>query len=516
LTKLLLGVDLGTSSLKTALFTPDGRLLALAQVPCRPDSPHPGWAEMPPERWWRALKSALRKLRREKSGRLKDVAGVGFSVLFPAVIPMDGDGRPLRPAILYCDQRSLPQVTRLAGRKALAPIERQIANRVVPGTCAASSMLWIRDRETEIYRRTKLFGHANSYVVGRLTGRTAMDRTNASLTGLVKMGREDRFSPALAERFGLDVGKMPPIVTSTEVAGEITARAARETGLPAGAPVVMGSGDAVTAAFGAGLARLGNIFYAAGTTDCALVAVPRPPRDTRFANCAYCLPDLWASIATITSSGAAVDWFAHSFLGLRRTATDVESLGHGCAPGSEGVMFLPYLQGERTPIWDPEARGVFMGLKLASGLPHMARAVLEGTALGLRQAIDTLEKSYGLRGSRIVAVGGGTRNDLWMRIKASALGRSIRVMEFQETSTLGAAMMAGLGVGIYGTAAVALRATAVLRNCRTVRPVRRWRVVYEELYPVYCRLHGALKEDFRVLGRIARSVSAPPPRKSAK
>jgi len=503
---LLLGIDIGTSGVKAALFTPEGRIEGLAGVAYRVDTPHAGWAEVPPERWWRAMTGALKLLARERPDGLKSVGAVGFSVLFPALVPLDAAGRPLRSAILYCDQRSTDQVAALARHAPLERLERQTANRIVPGTCSATSMLWIRDRERGVYRRTKFFGHANTYVVARLTGRIAMDKSNASLTGLARMGREERFSARLVERFGLDGGKLPEVLPSAAVAGCVTARAARATGLPRGTPVVMGAGDAPAAAFGAGLAHGDKIFCVAGSSDCAVLATSTPPTDSRFANCAYCVEGAWVSIATQTSTGAAVAWFARSLLPPGAGAADVERVARGSAPGAGGVIFLPYLQGERTPHWDPLARGVFFGMSLATGRSEAARAVLEGTALGLREAIEALEASYGRRGARMFAVGGSTRNRLWMQIKASALNRPIHVLEFQEFSTLGAALLAGLGTGVYKSASSAFRATAALRRYRTVHPVPGWRRLYAEAYPVYRRLYGSLKRDFRMLGELSQKL----------
>jgi len=501
----LLGIDIGTSGVKAGLFRADGRLVALAHVPCRHDSPRPGWAETPPERWWRALMEVLKKLADERPGCLGEVGAVGFSALYPALCALDGAGRPLRSAILYCDQRSTEQVKNIARKTSLAGIEKQIGNRVVPGTCSVTSILWIRDHEPGIYRRTKVFCHANSYIGFKLTGRVAMDRTNVSLTGLAAMGREGCFSASLAQRYGVDLDKLPPVVESTEVIGRITAKAARQTGLKQGTPVVMGAGDAVSAAFGAGLAGVGNIFYAAGTTDCAVLATATPPKDARFANGAYCTPKLWVSIGTMTSTGAAVEWFARAFLGAGKTAADVERLAASASAGSSGLLFLPYLQGERTPVWDPEARGVLLGLSLNTSLANGARAILEGAALGLREVVETLESSYNIRGkAKIIAAGGCTRNKLWMKIKASALGRPIRVLKFQESSALGAAIMAGLGTGIYRTPQAALSATAGMRSFQTIHPLASWQKIYEQYYPIYRRLYGRLRGELRELSCVER------------
>ena len=273
--------------------------------------------------------------------------------------------------------------------------------------------------------------------------------------------------------------------------------------LPKGVPVAIGAGDAPAAAYGAGLLDEPDIFYAAGTTDCLMFTSTRAHPDARFANCAYCTPGRRVSIATMTSSGAAVTWFARQWVGARASAATVEALAANSPAGAGGLVFLPYLQGERTPMWDPQARGLMLGLQLGTRRQDMARAVLEGTALGLRMVVETLESSFGTRARRIVAIGGGTQNRLWMAIKAAALGRSIHVMSYQETSTLGAALLGGIAAGVYRNARQALRATRGLRRTTVIRPNNADIGVYNALYAVYAGQYRKHRQDFRALARLA-------------
>jgi xylulokinase len=210
----------------------------------------------------------------------------------------------------------------------------------------------------------------------------------------------------------------------------------------------------------------------------------------------------------MTSAGAAVEWFAREWIRGRATAATIESLAAQVPAGAGGMLFLPYLQGERTPVWDPYARGVMLGFQLNTGRQHAARAVLEGTAFGMRMIAETLESSYRTRASRIVAVGGGTQNRLWMRIKASALGRPIHVMRYQQTSTLGAAMLAGHAAGMYKDARHAIDSTRGVRRTSVVRPEKSWTAIYNRLYPIYRELYHKHAQDFRVLNDVAESAEA--------
>jgi len=477
---LLLGVDVGTSAVKAALFEPEGRLVAMARAACRPDSPRPGWSETPPQRWWNATREALAAL----GPRVDDAAGLGLSVLFPALIALDARGRPLRPAILYNDQRSAHTVARLGPRR--AAIERLTGNRLAPGTCSLSSLLWLREHEPAAYRNAAVFGHVDTFLVHKLAGVFAMDRGNASLSGLVELGREERFSQRLCRLAGVDPERLPRLLRSADTAGGVTRAAARATGLRSGTPVAAGTGDAVAAVFGAGVIEPGCMLCVLGSSDNAAVVSRAPNPNPHACNTAHCVDGRWVSISTATSTGAAVDWFARAV--LKAEPAELLRQAAKSPPGARGVLFLPYLQGERTPVWDPGARGAFAGLSAATTQADLARAVIEGAAFAFRQIAECQG-----RARRIVAVGGGARARLAVQVRATALGRPIEVMDFSETPALGAAMLAGVAAGVYPSAAAAVAATQGCRKCRVVSPVPEWRRAYRERFEAYAGLYPRLK-----------------------
>lgn len=460
---LLAGLDIGTSGVKAGVFDAGGKLVGLARAPHRIETPRPGLAECDPEDWWRGLVRSLREACEAGGVSPGDIGGVGLSVLYPVVVPLDADGRALYPAILYSDQRSLAQVAAIEEKIPRAEYESTIGNRLVPGTCAVTSMAWLRDERPDAYEGARVLGFANTFAVSRLTGEFVTDPSNASVSGLMNINDPRRWSEELAEKLGIDPVKLPRIIGSDEVAGAVTKAAAEETGLSQGTPVVAGCGDVVASAVGAGLASGGAggewAVYIAGSSDSLTVPMARPSEGRGCVNCA-CVPrGVWLGIGTTTSSGASVDWFAREFLetaschGGRMPAGEslavVTDLAASSPPGANGLLFTPYLQGERTPLWDPRARGGFFGLTLTSGRADLARAVFEGTAFSFRQMVESLEGFAGTELREIRAVGGGTRNALWNQIKADVLQRKIRVLGFQETGTLGAALLAGVGAGVY-------------------------------------------------------------------
>jgi xylulokinase len=505
--ELLAGIDIGTSGVKAGVFDAGGELLGLGRASHKVETPRPGWAESDPEEWWHGLVKALREACDAAGVAPADIGAVGLSVLFPAVVPLDQTGRALHPAILYCDQRSRAQVAAIEKTITREAYESTVGNRLVPGTCAVTSMAWLRDERREAYAGARTLGFANTFAVARLTGEFVTDPSNASLSGLVAICAPRRWSEEICEKLGLDQAALPRIVGSAEVAGAVTKAAASDTGLRAGTPVVAGSGDAVASAVGAGLASGDSAVYIAGSSDCLTVPMTRPSEERSCVNCAYVPRGVWLGIGTTTSSGASVDWFAREILGGggAETLDLMTELAASSPPGANGVLFTPYLQGERTPLWDPRARGGFLGITAATTRADLARAVFEGAALSLRQIVESVESFAGTRLQEIRAVGGGTKNPLWNRMKADVLQREFRVMAFQETGTRGAALLAGLGAGVYPSFEEAAAAPGS-EEAKAVEPNPERAGAYEELFQLHSQIYSGTREVMH--GLAARSGAA--------
>jgi len=534
---LLAGVDVGTSGVKVGLFDPSGRLVGLGRASYGVESPHPGWAQTDPELWWQGFLGALRQARDAGGVEPDAIAALGFSVLFPAVAPLDRRGRALHPALLYCDQRSLAQVQEIERRIPRADYEATIGNRLVPGTCAVTSMCWLRDQAPRAYAAAEALGFANTFFISRLTGTLATDPSHAALSGLADIRDPWRWSGELCEAIGIERKHLPQIVEASQAVGRVTRAAAAETGLRAGTPIVAGCGDVAASAFGAGARLNGAAVYIAGSTDCMAAAMSRPAVDSAWVNCAYVknpghrpglLPrkkpletaalnsplsiplqsqagasqlfpvdrETWLGIGTTTSSGVSVEWFVRQFLPSGDLAL-MTKLAASSPPGSNRLLYLPYLQGERTPVWDPQARGVFIGLTASTGRGDLARAVFEGVAFALRQVIECAESEI----SEIRAVGGGTRNDLWNQIKADVLKLPLHVLSFQEMGTLGAALLAGVGGGIYGSLEEATGVADQATCAKIVEPDPTRAKLYDELFALYVELYPQTKTIMYSLGQ---------------
>lgn len=508
--ELVAGLDIGTSGVKALVAEAGGRMLGLGRAGHENDSPHEGWVQCDPERWWQGAIAALSQACAQARVLPADIRAVGVSVLFPCVVPLDGNGRALHPAILYCDRRSLAEAEAIGRAVPREEYQATIGNVLVPGTCAATSLLWLRNHQPQAYRTARAFGFANTAITARLTGEFFTDPTHVALSGLVDIRDPWRWHEGLCERLGVDAARLPRVAGAAEVVGGVSRAAASETGLRPGTPVVCGCGDVPASALGAGAADGSTVVYVAGSTDCIAVPTRAPTRDRRWVNSAYIPRGLWLPIGTATSSGVSVEWFLREFLpdageaGLRQLTELAQQAPLGC----HGLLFLPYLQGERTPIWDPHARGAFFGLSTATTRADLARAVLEGTAFALGQVIECLESIVGQPVAEIRAVGGGTRNPLWNQIKADVLQKRLAILDFQETSALGAALLAALGIGLHGPAlseaegsfAAAAAAARACGAARVVEPCAANAERYEELSRLFAALYPATRPIAHALG----------------
>jgi len=496
MSELLLGLDIGTSGVKVGVVDADGRLLGLGRAAHENDTPHPGWVQCDPERWWQGVLVSLRDACGQAQVSPDAIRAVGVSVLFPCIVPLDGDGHALYPAILYCDRRSAAQVEAIQKLIPRDQYESTIGNVLVPGTCAATSVAWLRDEQPDAYANAHVLGFANTAVTARLTGEFCADPTMVALSGLVDIHDPWRWSGELCERLGFDARRLPRVAGAAEVVGTVTRAAAEETGLRAGTPVVCGCGDVPASALGVGAAEPATVVYVAGSTDCVAVPISKPTADRRWVNSGYVPRGMWLAIGTTTSSGVSVEWFLREILGQSGSGglRAMTELAEASPLGSGRIIYVPYLQGERTPIWDPRVRGIFFGLSSTTQRADLARAVFEGTAFALRQVIECLEGVVGAPVDEIRAVGGGTKNPLWNQIKADVLRKRLAVLEFQETSALGAALLAALGVGLHESFEAAAEVARSCNRANVVEPDESRSVQYDELFALFAKLYPTTRE----------------------
>ncbi|MDD4537896.1 MAG: FGGY family carbohydrate kinase [Lentisphaeria bacterium] len=493
---MLLGIDIGTSSCKTTLFdTSRGVVVGGSRRPLRFLSPSPERAEIDAEELWQNVLAVLRELTSKCPEASIRVRAIGVSVFFPTLLPLGANGRPLRPALLYNDRRSQAEVDEFKacfGHEALSALT---GNQLTPGTSVLPGILWLRRHEPEIVARTRCFAQLGAYITQRLTGQCRLEPTHSSLSALCAGGDEMQWSPAILSAAGLSAEQLPELAESLSIAGGLLGAVAADCGLPAGVPVICANGDAPLAALGAGLCRPGQVFVSVGSTDCLMYGGARPSGNPLFCNVRHVLPGQWLAIGTMSSAGAAVKWWCEDAMG--GCVDDMCQCAAAAPAGSRGVVFMPYLQGERTPHWDAAAKGCFFGLDASCGRAEMTRAVLEGVACGWRQILGLLEKEYGFLPDTLLCAGGGSRNALWNRIKASVLRRPLTVLRYNEMSSLGACIAAGLGSGVFRDGDEAMAATAELRIGEVVEPVAEWSVALDQSYATYCDLYPALRHLWR-------------------
>ncbi|GDY29668.1 FGGY-family carbohydrate kinase [Gandjariella thermophila] len=481
---LLLGVDIGTSSSKGVLVEPDGTIVARAQRPHEVSTPHPGWVEHDAETvWWQDFLAITRELVAAANGR--PLAGLGLSGIGPCLLPADEAGKPLRPAILYgVDTRATAEIAELdAELGAAAVLER--GGSPLTSQAVGPKVRWLARHEPEVYRRTRMLLMASSFLVYRLTGRYVLDHHSASQCDPMYDLPAEAWSAEWAERVAPGL-PLPELAWPTEVVGQVDAAAARETGLPAGLPVTAGTVDAWAEATSVGVRSPGDAMLMYGTTM-FLVQVLREPRPH---------PGLWSTCgvfpgtrtlaAGMATSGAITDWLRRlvggEFAELVREAGEVPA-------GSRGLLLLPYFAGERTPLFDPDARGVLAGLTMRHTRAEIYRAVLEGTAFGVRHNLEAMREAGGAA-RRIVAVGGGAQGGLWTRIVSDVTGTEQQV----PAETVGAA---------YGDALLAAVATG-----QEVDP-ERWNPIIEVIRPDPGRAerYQAYYRRYRELYKATREIA---------
>ncbi|GAB2894577.1 FGGY-family carbohydrate kinase [Streptomyces mayteni] len=491
---LLLGIDIGTSGSKGVLVRPDGGLVARAECAHGVATPRPGWVEHDAVGvWWRDFVALVRELlARVPAG--ERVAAVGVSGIGPCVLPVGGDGEPLRPAILYgVDTRAGAQIAEQRARFGDAVVLERCGSPLT-SQAVGPKLAWLRAEEPAVFAATRRWFMASSYLVHRLTGAYVLDHHSASQCVPLYDLRRGGWIEEWCDEVAPDV-EWPRLVWPAEVVGEVTGEAAELTGLPAGTPVVAGTVDAWAEAAAVGVTAPGDVMVMYGTTMFLVNVVGEPAPDARLWSTRGAFPGTYSLAAGMATSGAVTGWL-RELTGAEYGTLVAEAAA--VPPGAEGLLMLPYFAGERTPLFDPDARGLVLGLTLRHGRGHLYRAALEGTAFGVRHNLEAMAEAGGAP-ARLVAVGGGAR-ELWTRIVSDVTGRPQQVPRHTIGAAYGDAFLAAVGTG-----------RAVERDIAGWNPVEQ--VVepdsevhegYGELYRLYRELYPATREAAHVLARRQR------------
>ncbi len=434
---MILGIDLGTSSVKPVAVGDDGAIAASASRDYPLDTPRPGWVQQDPESWWTATVEAVRQLASGLPAGA--VRAIGLSGQMHTLVLLDDAGEPTRPAIGWADARSEAQVRAFEARVDRATRVSVLGNPVVTGF-TGPSLMWVRDHDPEAYAATARVALVKDFVRLRLTGGWATEVSDASATLLFDPYRR-RWATEIVGRLGLDAAMLPPLLDSREVAGELLPAAAERMGLPAGLPVVAGASDQAAAASGCGLTEPGSMLVTIGSGGQVFMPLATPQADPELRVHLFChaAPDRWHLLGAVQNAGLALDWVRRTF---GWSWGELYARAERAPAGADGASFLPHLTGERTPHMDPGARGAWTGLSLASDPDRLARAALEGVVHSVAEAVEACLEAGG-EVEEIVTTGGGAEHGLVRQVLADTLGRQVRRAEIQAASAKGAAVLAG-------------------------------------------------------------------------
>jgi len=501
----LLAHDLGTSGNKATLYSLDGKLVASKTVSYPTNFFKGNWAEQNPQDWWQAVCDSTKALLAQVDP--SEIAVVALSGQMMGCTIVDRQGQALRPSILYCDQRATAQADRILDGLSLQEFYGIVGHRV-SASYSLEKLMWIRDNEPDLYRQTHRTLCAKDYINLRLTGQIATDYSDASGTNAFDLNTF-QWSAKVIDLAGVDGEMFPPPRESVDILGTITSQAARETGLKEGTPVAVGGGDGSCAGVGVGCIKPGTAYNYLGSSSWIALTVKEPIVDEqmRTMNWAHCVPGYLHPSGTMQTAGSSHNWLKNTLCDKENSICMdlpldpyelIEEAMASAPPGSNGVIFLPYMLGERTPWWNPNARGAFIGLNLATKREDMLRAVLEGVTMNLGIIVNIFRKHVDIPG--ITVIGGGAKSPLWRQMMADIYDCRVQSLNFlEEATSMGAAVIGGVAAGVFKDFDVIDR---FVRVENTAEPNGENQKVYRKLMPILEKAYRGLVEVYEDLAKL--------------
>lgn len=498
MTKYLLGIDIGTSACKVALFTPDGQVAAQGNGDYKVFYPKPGWAEQNPEDWWTAVCGAVRNMLSESKIDPADIAGIGIDGQSWSAIPVDKAGNVLYNTPIWMDTRAQEICDELKDRIGEDRLFQVCGNPLSP-SYTLPKILWYKKHLPDVYKNIYKILQSNSFIVYRLTGAMTQDICQGYGYQCFDM-KNGCWDKATCDLLGIDMDMLPDIFACHSVVGEVTPKAAELTGLKAGTPVVAGGLDAACGTLGAGVIHPGETQEQGGQAGGMSICSDHYQADPRLILSFHVVPDMWILQGGTVGGGGVVRWFEQEFGAAERTSAEksgknsfyeMDREADLIPAGSEGLVFLPYMAGERSPIWDGKAKGVYYGIDFSKTRAHFVRASMEGVALSLKHNLDTAEQA-GAHAEVLCAMGGAANSRVWTQIKSDVTGKKIVVPSSDTATTLGAAILAGVGTGVYADFEEAVSRTVVVKR-EHVPDMEKFRE-YQKTYETYLALYDNLKD----------------------
>ena len=487
---LLLGIDIGTSACKIAVFNEAGQVLAQSAQPYPVYYPHPEWAEQDADEWWSAVCAGLREVLSRPEIEASDICCIGIDGQSWSAIPVDNTGNALAKTPIWMDTRARDICSRVKERFGENTVFDIAGNDFLP-SYTAPKILWFQEERPEIFSKTSKFLQSNSYIAYRLTGVLSQDVSQLYGLQFFSLHRM-QYDSSLAAELGISPDLIPDICPCDQIIGCVTKEAAALTGLMEGTPVVAGGLDAACGTLGAGVCRPGQTQEQGGTAGGMSICTGNAFAHKKLILSPHVVPGLFLLQGGTVGGGGALKWFRQE-LGNGMSFDELTAEAAKVLAGSEGVVFLPYMAGERSPIWNPDAKGVFYGLDYSKTRGHMIRAVLEGVAFALEHNLRVAAEA-GAEVGTLNAMGGSSNSALWMQIKSDVTGKTIQVPASDTAATLGAAILAGVGCGVYSSYQAAVDKTIAIKKTYTPDPDNHR--IYQRCFELYLELYHDLKNTF--------------------
>jgi xylulokinase len=499
----LLGIDVGTTGIKAALFDTQGRLIYSITKDYPLITPHPNWVEQNPSDWWEKTQEALKDITENSKISANQIKAIGLSGQMHSSVFLDKKGEVVRPCILWCDQRTDKECQEIINRVGEEKLVSITGNTAMTGF-TAPKVLWLRNNEPENYKQLDKLLMPKDYIRYKLTGKLSAEFSDASATILFNI-KEKEWDEELLKVLDIDASILPDCCESIDICGKVKEEVAKVTGILSGTPIVAGGADNTCGAVGTGVVKEGVMMVSLGTSGIVFCPTANPKFDKGRRIHAFChsVPGEWYLMGCMLSAGGAFRWF-RDVLGIKEKEIAknkgidpyeilIESIKE-ISVGSEGLFFLPYLTGERSPHNDPYAKGVYIGLTLRHNKKHMIRALLEGVSFGLRDSLEVV-KELGQEIKEVRITGGGARSPIWRQILSDIFNLPLKTITSAEGPAQGAAIMAGVGVGIYES--IEKACDKIIKIKETTNPIKENVEKYEKFYKIYRKLYKSLKKDFR-------------------
>ena len=505
----LIGIDIGTSGAKTLLCNDRGKILATAtaEYPCR--QPKPLWSEQNPEDWWQATVKTVKQALAQAKVKGDDIQGIGLSGQMHGAVFLDRNHHILRPAILWNDQRTGAECDEITAKIGARRLLQIACNPALTGF-TAPKILWVRKHEPRLYQKAHQILLPKDYVRFRLSGAFATEVSDASGTLLLDV-RSRRWSRTILSELQIDARLLPECYESEEVSTQVSGPTAQQLGIPKGTPIVGGGGDNAAGAIGNGIIRAGTISASLGTSGVVFAhsdTVQTDPQGRVHTFC-HAVKGKWHVMGVMLSAGGAFQWYRNHLA----EAEKAEAERKKCDPyeilcaeaatapvGSEGLIFLPYLTGERTPHADPHAKGAWIGLTTRHTRAHIIRSLLEGVTFGMRDSLDII-KGMGVPVKQIRVSGGGARSPFWRQMQADVYGKAVSTINAEQGPAFGVALLAGVGTGAFKNVREACDST--IRLASTTKPKPSHTALYNKIHPEFAKLYHSLKDNFPALSQLA-------------